>query len=51
MTTYKVYINKNGKAVYSGNVTAETYEQAKQIVRDHKIKDEDFMLITLEETE
>lgn len=47
--TFKVYMNENGKAVYAGNVTAPTYEEAKALVISEGISEKDFMLIKSEE--
>lgn len=46
---YKVYMNENGKAVYAGNVSAPSYEEAKAFVTSEGIDEKDFMLIKSEE--
>lgn len=46
---YKVYINRNGKAEYAGNVSAPDYETAKAFVISEGIDEKDFMLIKSEE--
>jgi len=42
--TYKVYVNVKGKAVYSGLITAETYEAAMEEATRYGIKAEDVMV-------
>ncbi len=46
---YKVYMNEEGKAVYAGNVSAPSYEEAKAFVTSEGIDEKDFMLIKKED--
>lgn len=48
---YKVYVNEEGRAVYAGNVSAPSYEEAKAFVISEGIEEKDFMLIKSEEKE
>jgi hypothetical protein len=45
---FTVYMNKNGKAVKAGNVSAPSYEEAKAFVISEGYDEKDFMLIKIE---
>lgn len=45
MITFKVYVNNDGRAVYAGNVSARTYQEAKAEVIATGVEEKDFMLI------
>ena len=46
MTVFKVYQNKVGAAVYTGNVTANDYFEAKQAVMATGVLENDFFITT-----
>lgn len=46
--TFKVFMNENGQAVYAGDVTAPSYEDAKAFVISEGFDEKDFMLIQKE---
>ena len=43
--TFKVYMNEEGKAVYAGDVTAPSYEEAVAFIISEGYERKDFMLI------
>jgi len=43
-TTYKVYLNEDGKAVYAGDVTAPSYEEAVAFMISEGYEEKDFIL-------
>jgi hypothetical protein len=43
--TYKVYLNEDDKAVYAGDVTAPSYQAAKDFMISEGYEEKDFILL------